>query len=32
VRDFGLWSAFDLLLATGAVLVLVPPLARAWLK
>jgi hydrophobe/amphiphile efflux-3 (HAE3) family protein len=32
VRDFGLWSAFDLLLATGAVLALVPPLARACVK
>jgi len=32
VRDFGLWSAFDLLLATAAVLALLPPLARAWLK
>ncbi|TME24323.1 MAG: hypothetical protein E6I68_05480 [Chloroflexi bacterium] len=30
VRDFGLWSAFDLLLATAAVLVLLPPLARRW--
>jgi len=32
VRDFGLWSAFDLLLATAAVLTLLPPLARTWLK
>ncbi|TME47971.1 MAG: hypothetical protein E6I56_02735 [Chloroflexi bacterium] len=32
VRDFGLWSAFDLLLATAAVLVLLPPLSRAWLR
>jgi len=32
VRDFGIWSAFDLLLATTAVLVLLPPLSRAWLK
>ena len=32
VRDFGLWSAFDLLLATAAVLILLPPLARAWLR
>ena len=32
VRDFGLWSAFDLLLATAAVLTLLPPLSRAWLK
>jgi hydrophobe/amphiphile efflux-3 (HAE3) family protein len=30
VRDFGIWSAFDLLLATAAVLVLLPPLARRW--
>ena len=30
VRDFGIWSAFDLLLASGAVLVLLPPLARRW--
>lgn len=28
VRDFGLWSAFDLLLATAAVLGLLPPVAR----
>jgi hypothetical protein len=28
VRDFGVWSAFDLLLATAAVLALLPPLAR----
>ena len=28
VRDFGLWSGADLLLATLAVLVLLPPLAR----
>jgi predicted RND superfamily exporter protein len=32
VRDFGLWSAFDLLLATAAVLVLLPPLVRSWLR
>lgn len=32
VRDFGLWSAFDLLLATAAVLALLPPLTRAWLR
>jgi len=31
VRDFGIWSAFDLLLATAAVLVLLPPLSRSWL-
>src|SRR5205807_8382896 len=30
VRDFGIWSAFDLLLATAAVLTLLPPLSRAW--
>ena len=30
VRDFGIWSAFDLVLATAAVLVLLPPLARRW--
>ena len=30
VRDFGLWSAFDLLLASAAVLVLLPPLSRAF--
>ena len=30
VRDFGIWSAFDLILATAAVLVLLPPLARRW--
>ena len=28
VRDFGLWSGADLLLATLAVLVLLPPVAR----
>jgi uncharacterized protein len=32
VRDFGVWSAFDLLLATAAVLILLPPLARRWLR
>ena len=32
VRDFGLWSAFDLILATAAVLVLLPPLARRWYR
>jgi uncharacterized protein len=32
VRDFGIWSAFDLLLATAAVLALLPPLARGWLR
>jgi len=32
VRDFGIWSAFDLLLATAAVLVLLPPLARRWYR
>jgi len=30
VRDFGIWSAFDLILATVAVLTLLPPLARRW--
>jgi predicted RND superfamily exporter protein len=28
VRDFGVWSGMDILLATAAVLVLLPPLAR----
>ena len=32
VRDFGIWSALDLLLATLAVLTLLPPLARAWAR
>lgn len=32
VRDFGIWSALDLLLATLAVLALLPPLSRTWLK
>jgi uncharacterized protein len=32
VRDFGLWCAVDLALATAAVLVLLPPAARAWLR
>ena len=32
VRDFGIWSAADLLLATAAVLILLPPAARAWLR
>ncbi|TMD66058.1 MAG: hypothetical protein E6I84_06955 [Chloroflexi bacterium] len=32
VRDFGIWSAFDMLLATAAVLVLLPPLSRSWLR
>ena len=32
VRDFGLWCAADLALATAAVLVLLPPAARAWLR
>jgi len=31
VRDFGIWSASDLAVATGAVLLLLPSLARAWL-
>src|SRR5205807_5946424 len=32
VREFGLWCAGDLALATVAVLVLLPPAARAWLR
>jgi predicted RND superfamily exporter protein len=32
VRDFGLWCAGDLALATAAVLLLLPPAARAWLR
>jgi hydrophobe/amphiphile efflux-3 (HAE3) family protein len=32
VRDFGLWCAGDLALATVAVLILLPPSARAWLR
>jgi predicted RND superfamily exporter protein len=32
VRDFGLWCAADLALATVAVLVLLPPAARGWLR
>jgi uncharacterized protein len=32
VRDFGLWCAGDLALATAAVLVLLPPAARACLR
>jgi predicted RND superfamily exporter protein len=32
VRDFGLWCAFDMMLATIAVLVLMPPLVRTWLR
>jgi hydrophobe/amphiphile efflux-3 (HAE3) family protein len=32
VRDFGLWCAGDLALATAAVLIMVPPAARAWLR
>jgi predicted RND superfamily exporter protein len=32
VRDFGIWSAVNLALATVAVLVLLPPLARQWLR
>jgi predicted RND superfamily exporter protein len=31
VRDFGIWSGADIALATLAVLVLLPPLARRWL-
>jgi predicted RND superfamily exporter protein len=32
VQDFGFWCAADLALATAAVLVLLPPLARRWLR
>ena len=32
VRDFGLWSGVDIALATASVLVLLPPLARSWLR
>jgi uncharacterized protein len=32
VRDFGVWCAGDLALATVAVLVVLPPAARAWLQ
>ncbi|HEY8678306.1 MAG TPA: MMPL family transporter [Candidatus Dormibacteraeota bacterium] len=32
VRDFGLWSAFDMALATVAVLTLMPPMVRTWLR
>jgi predicted RND superfamily exporter protein len=32
VRDFGLVCGLDLALATIAVLALLPPMARAWLK
>ena len=31
VRDFGLWSAFDIAIATLAVLILLPPMVRRWL-
>jgi predicted RND superfamily exporter protein len=31
VRDFGVWSGADIALATVAVLVLLPPLARRYL-
>jgi len=31
VRDFGLWCAFDLAIATLAVLALLPPMVRTWL-
>jgi uncharacterized protein len=31
VRDFGLWCAADMAVATAAVLVLLPPAARTWL-
>jgi RND superfamily putative drug exporter len=32
VRDFGLWSAFDLVIATLAVLTLLPPMVRTWIR
>lgn len=32
VRDFGLWSGLDMILATASVLTLLPPLARSWLR
>lgn len=32
IRSFGLWSAGDLALAAVAVLVLLPPVARSWLR
>ena len=32
VRGFGLGCGLDLALATGAVLVLLPPMARSWLR
>ena len=32
LMDFGLWCAADLAVATAAVLVMVPPTARAWLR
>jgi hydrophobe/amphiphile efflux-3 (HAE3) family protein len=32
VQSFGLWCAADLALATAAVLVLLPPMAKNWLK
>jgi uncharacterized protein len=32
VRDFGLWCAGDLALATVAVLIILPPAARTWLR
>jgi predicted RND superfamily exporter protein len=31
VRDFGLWSGFDIAIATLAVLILLPPMVRTWL-
>jgi predicted RND superfamily exporter protein len=32
VRDFGLWCALDLALATLAMLTLMPPMVRTWLR
>ena len=32
VRDCGVWSAFDLAIATLAVLTLLPPMVRTWLR
>ncbi|HET9847700.1 MAG TPA: MMPL family transporter [Candidatus Dormibacteraeota bacterium] len=32
VRDFGIWSSLDLLIATAAVFALLPPLARRWYR
>ncbi len=32
VRDFGIWSSLDLLIATAGVFALLPPLARRWYR